>query len=188
VKATPGRCYASGLPCSHSPVRGRGTFERYADGIVWHSRTHIFLPSLGRWFTKLDFFHFQVNDKSPSIMSDETPVTPPSTALYPVLVTPPESGNSIENPILISESDGSDASDTEALRGSARQLSDNSPSPSPRRADRLQPQKLRRHSRYVTPSRGDANVKQLDEVENTRESDINISDLGGDPSLSQVII
>ncbi|GFF64784.1 hypothetical protein IFM61392_07128 [Aspergillus lentulus] len=113
-------------------------------------------------------------------MSDETPVTPPSTALYPVLVTPPESGNSIENPILISDSDGSDASDTEALRGSVRQLSDNSPSPSPRRADRLQPQKLRRHSRYVTPSRGDANVEQLDEVENTRESDINISDQADD--------
>ncbi|PKX88933.1 GIY-YIG nuclease family protein [Aspergillus novofumigatus IBT 16806] len=58
-------------------------------------------------------------------MSDETPATPPSTALYPILVTPPESGNSIENPILISDSDESDASDTEALRGFVRQLSDN---------------------------------------------------------------
>ncbi|EAW25704.1 GIY-YIG nuclease family protein [Aspergillus fischeri NRRL 181] len=58
-------------------------------------------------------------------MSDETPVTPPSTALYPILVTPPESGSSIENPILISDSDGPDASDTETLCGSVRQLSDN---------------------------------------------------------------
>ncbi|KAF7178205.1 hypothetical protein CNMCM7691_006877 [Aspergillus felis] len=111
-------------------------------------------------------------------MSNETtPLTPPSTALYPTLVTPPESGNSIENPILISDSDESDVSDTEALHESVRQLSENSPSPSPRGAARLQPRKLRRHSRDVSPSRGDANVETLDEDENTRELNVNNSDL-----------
>ncbi|GIK07538.1 hypothetical protein Aspvir_003204 [Aspergillus viridinutans] len=111
-------------------------------------------------------------------MSNETtPVTPPSTALYPTLVTPPESGNSIEDPIFISDSDGSDASDMEALHGSVPQLSENSPSPSPRGAARLQPRKLRRHSRDVSPSGGDANVETLGEGENTRELNVNNSDL-----------
>ncbi|GIJ92666.1 hypothetical protein Asppvi_001944 [Aspergillus pseudoviridinutans] len=111
-------------------------------------------------------------------MSNETtPLTPPSTALYPTLITPPESGNSIEDPILIFDSDESDVSDTEALDGSVRQLSENSPSPSPRGAARLQPRKLRRHSRDVSPSGGDAKVEKLDEVENTRGLNVNNSDL-----------
>ncbi|GIC94679.1 GIY-YIG nuclease family protein [Aspergillus udagawae] len=106
-------------------------------------------------------------------MSDETtPVTPPSTALYPTLVTPPESGNSIEDPILISDSDELDASD--------RQLSENSPSPSPRAAARLQPRKLRRYIRDVSFSGGDAKVETLDEVDNTREVNVNNSDLAHD--------
>ncbi|GFF88011.1 hypothetical protein IFM61606_05820 [Aspergillus udagawae] len=114
-------------------------------------------------------------------MSDETtPVTPPSTALYPTLVTPPESGNSIEDPILISDSDELDASDTEALHGSVRQLSENSPSPSPRTAARLQPRKLRRYIRDVSFSGGDAKVETLDEVDNTREVKVNNSDLAHD--------
>jgi hypothetical protein len=122
-------------------------------------------------------------------MSDETtPVTPPSTALYPTLVTPPESGNSIEDPILISDSDELNASDTEAFHGSVRYLSENSPSPSPRAAARLQPRKVRRHSRDVSFSGGDAKVETLDEVDNTREVNINNSDLGKNPYSSQVII
>jgi hypothetical protein len=114
-------------------------------------------------------------------MSDETtPVTPPSTALYPTLVTPPESGNSIEDPILISDSDELDASD--------RQLSENSPSPSPRAAARLQPRKLGRYIRDVSFSGGDAKVETQDEVNNTREVNVNNSDLGKNPYSSQVII
>lgn len=115
-------------------------------------------------------------------MSDDTPATPPSAALYPILVTPPESGNSMENPILISDSDGPDASDTETLCELVRQLSDNSPSPSPRA------QRLTRHSGHVNRSQVNSSVKQPDHVENTTESGRNLSDPGGDPSLDQVII
>ncbi|RHZ54896.1 GIY-YIG nuclease family protein [Aspergillus thermomutatus] len=114
-------------------------------------------------------------------MSDETaPVTPSSNPLYPNLVTPPDSGNSIDNPILVCDSDGSDASDTEAFGGSVRQLSDNSPSPSPRIAARLQPQKIRRHHQDTSPSEGDANVETLEEVENARDLDVTIDDLAYD--------
>ncbi|KAH1321000.1 hypothetical protein KXX16_000676 [Aspergillus fumigatus] len=107
-------------------------------------------------------------------MSDDTPATPPSAALYPILVTPPESGNSMENPILISDSDGPDASDTETLCELVRQLSDNSPSPSPRA------QRLTRHSGHVNRSQVNSSVKQPDHVENTTESGRNLSDPADD--------
>ncbi|KAH1282703.1 hypothetical protein KXW98_006671 [Aspergillus fumigatus] len=107
-------------------------------------------------------------------MSDDTPATPPSAALYPILVTPPESGNSMENPILISDSDGPDASDTETLCESVRQLSDNSPSPSPRA------QRLTRHSGHVNRSQVNSSVKQPDHVENITESGMNLSDPADD--------
>ncbi|KAH2362986.1 hypothetical protein KXV98_004437 [Aspergillus fumigatus] len=107
-------------------------------------------------------------------MSDDTPATPPSAALYPILVTPPESGNSMENPILISDSDGPDASDTETLCELVRQLSDNSPSPSPRA------QRLTRHGGHVNRSQVNSSVKQPDHVENTTESGRNLSDPADD--------
>ncbi|KAA8645071.1 GIY-YIG nuclease family protein [Aspergillus tanneri] len=105
-------------------------------------------------------------------MSDETaPKTPPLTTLYRSVVTPPDSGSSIDNPILIYDSDDLDDSSMEVLRGPLRQLADNSPSPSPRPADKLKPKKTRRHDRDSSLS-GDDNVEMRDDIEHVEESDL----------------
>lgn len=123
-----------------------------------------------------------------SVMSDKTvPQTPPSTTLYPNLVTPPNSDGTIEKPILTYDFDWPDTSNAKVVRGSFRQLVDYSPSPSPRSVAKSQPKRVQRRDRNSSLSAGYDNVKRRGDIENVKESDENRSDNGRRPRSIEIM-